>query len=63
MEVARLVAAGLTNAEIAARLVVSLRTVTTHLEHIYSRLGFSSRASLTRYVLEAAPVEAADQNT
>lgn len=48
-EVAELVAQGLTNAEIAARLVVSPRTVTTHLSRIYNRLGFSSRDELIRY--------------
>jgi DNA-binding NarL/FixJ family response regulator len=51
--VARLVTEGLTNAEIAERLVVSPRTVGTHLEHIYARLGIASRTALTRYVVEA----------
>lgn len=48
LEVARLVALGLTNTEIAAQLRVSPRTVTSHLDHIYDRLGISSRAALTR---------------
>ncbi len=52
IEVARLVAEGMSNAEIAERLYISLRTVTTHLEHIYAQLGFSSRTLLTRYVVE-----------
>jgi DNA-binding CsgD family transcriptional regulator len=51
-EVARLVAKGLTTAEIAERLFLSPRTVDTHLTRIYSRLGFNSRAALARYVAE-----------
>jgi DNA-binding NarL/FixJ family response regulator len=54
-EVAQLVAQGLTNAEIAQRLFITTRTVTTHLEHIYRRLEISSRSALIRYVLEGAP--------
>ena len=42
-EVAGLVAGGLTNKEIASRLVVSKRTVDAHVAHILSKLGFSSR--------------------
>ena len=43
LEVLRLVAAGLSNQEIAARLVVTTSTVKKHLEHIYDRLDASSR--------------------
>jgi len=52
LDVARLVAEGLTNGEIAERLVVSPRTVTTHLDNIYTRLNISGRAALARYVVE-----------
>ena len=51
-EVASLVAQGLTSAAIAEALFVSLRTVTSHLEHIYTKLGVGSRAALTRLVVE-----------
>ena len=50
--VARLVATGLTNAEVARRLGLSQRTVTTHLDHIYERLQIGSRAALARHVAE-----------
>ena len=51
-EIAQLVAEGLSNMEIAERLFISHRTVTTHLQRIYQRLGVTSRTGLTRYVLE-----------
>ncbi|HEY3261146.1 MAG TPA: AAA family ATPase [Pseudonocardiaceae bacterium] len=49
-EVARLVAQGLTNAEVAERLFISPRTVTTHLQNIYRRLELPSRKALISYV-------------
>jgi DNA-binding CsgD family transcriptional regulator len=52
MEVLRLVAQGITNAQIAERLVISPRTVNFHLTSIYSKLGVSSRAAATRYAIE-----------
>ena len=60
-EIARLVADGLSNPEIAERLFISQRTVTTHLQRIYQRLGVGSRTGLTRYVVEHLP--AAHRNT
>jgi ATP/maltotriose-dependent transcriptional regulator MalT len=55
LEVALLVAEGLTNAEIAERLTVSVRTVTSHLDHIYTRLGINSRVALARHVAGEQP--------
>jgi DNA-binding CsgD family transcriptional regulator len=52
LEVARLVADGLTTDEIAAKLFISPRTVSTHLSRIYERLGLPSRSALARYVVE-----------
>ncbi len=49
LEVAELVAEGLTNREIASRLYISIRTVTSHLDHIYTKLGLSSREALTAW--------------
>ena len=52
VEVLRLVAQGLTDAQVAEQLVISSRTVNWHLTSIYSKLGVSSRAAATRYAIE-----------
>ncbi|MCH9682595.1 MAG: FHA domain-containing protein [Deltaproteobacteria bacterium] len=52
LEVAVLVAEGLTSQEVASRLHISPRTVTTHLSNIYERLQLSGRAALARYVVQ-----------
>lgn len=49
-EVAALVAEGLSNPAIAARLCVSKRTVGCHVEHILVKLGFRSRAQIAVWV-------------
>ena len=51
-EVLRLAAQGLTNAQMAERLVISPRTVNTHLTSIYSKIGVTSRVAATRYAIE-----------
>jgi DNA-binding CsgD family transcriptional regulator len=45
LRIAELAAGGQTNAEIAQALFVSLKTVETHLSHVYSKLGLSGRGS------------------
>jgi DNA-binding CsgD family transcriptional regulator len=50
LRVARLVADGRTNREVAAALFLDERTVASHLTHIYAKLGFRSRTELTRHV-------------
>ncbi len=52
VEVLRLVARGLTDAQVAEELVLSRRTVSTHLTSIYSKLGVNSRSAATRFALE-----------
>jgi non-specific serine/threonine protein kinase len=51
-EVAALVADGLGNREIAERLFLSKRTVDSHIEHIFTKMGFTSRTQLANWVLE-----------
>ncbi|MEV0588345.1 helix-turn-helix transcriptional regulator [Nonomuraea sp. NPDC050310] len=51
VEVLTRVAAGDSNPQIAAALVLSVRTVTTHLEHIFAKLGCDSRTRLTTKAL------------
>src|SRR5437588_174227 len=52
VEVLRLLAMGLTNAQIAERLVISLLTVKAHVRSIYSKLDIASRSAATRYAIE-----------
>jgi predicted ATPase/class 3 adenylate cyclase/DNA-binding CsgD family transcriptional regulator len=47
-DVVRLVSEGLANNDIATRLFVSPRTVQTHLTHVYTKLGLSSRVQLVQ---------------
>ncbi|MFL5658078.1 MAG: LuxR C-terminal-related transcriptional regulator, partial [Ktedonobacteraceae bacterium] len=51
VEVLRLLAMGLTNAQIAERLVISLLTVKAHVRSIYSKLEVTSRSAATRYAM------------
>ena len=52
VEVLRLVAEGLTDAEAARRLFLSPRTVTTHLTSIYNKLGVGSRLAAVRFAID-----------
>jgi DNA-binding NarL/FixJ family response regulator len=47
-----LLARGHSNREIARRLVVTPKTATNHVEHIYTKLGVSSRAAATLYATQ-----------
>jgi two-component system response regulator NreC len=57
VEVLRMIALGHTNAEIAERLLLSVRTVETHRAHIQQKLSLGTRAELVRYALEHGLVE------
>ena len=52
VEVLRLVAQGLTDAQVAEQLVISPRTVNTHLTSIYNKLGVDSRTAAARFAVE-----------
>ncbi len=52
VEVLRWVARGLTDSQVAEQLIISTRTVTSHLSSIYNKLGVTSRAAATRYAVE-----------
>lgn len=48
-EVAALVSEGLTNRQIAVRLLISDRTAQNHVQHILTKLGFSSRSQIASW--------------
>ncbi|TDD39954.1 LuxR family transcriptional regulator [Actinomadura sp. KC06] len=50
LEVAALVAEGLSNRAIAERLTIAKRTADSHVEHILAKLGFSSRAQIATWI-------------
>jgi predicted ATPase/DNA-binding CsgD family transcriptional regulator len=52
MDVLRLVADGLTDAQVAKKLVLSPRTISSHLRSIYNKLSVNSRTSATRFAIE-----------
>jgi DNA-binding CsgD family transcriptional regulator len=51
VEVLRLVAYGLSNKEIAVRLVISPKTAGNHIEHIYDKIGTSNRARASLFAV------------
>ena len=52
VEVLRLLAQGMTDAQIAEQLVISPRTVNNHLTSIYQKIQVSSRSAATRYAVD-----------
>ena len=54
LEVAKLVAAGLTNAEIAGELDIAPKTASAHVEHILAKLGVARRAEIAAWASTVA---------
>jgi DNA-binding NarL/FixJ family response regulator len=54
-EIALHIAGGLTNRQIAETLVVSVRTVDSHVAHVLYKLGVSSRSQIAAWVAEHRP--------
>lgn len=52
LEVLRLLAGGLSNREIGARLFISRRTAESHVQHIYTKIGFSTRAGAAMFAMQ-----------
>jgi DNA-binding CsgD family transcriptional regulator len=52
LEIARLIAADLTNRQIADRLFLSERTVETHITNMLNKLGLNSRVQISRWIAE-----------
>ena len=52
VDVLRLVARGLSNKEIGARLVISPKTARNHIEHIYAKIGVSNRAGAGLFAMQ-----------
>ena len=52
VEILRISATGLTKRQMAQRLIISEKTVGAHLEHIYSKVGCSSRATAVLFAME-----------
>jgi len=55
LEVASLIAEGLTNRQIGQRLFITERTAETHVEHILNKLGFHSRTQVATWTIENRP--------
>ena len=53
-EVARLVAEGLTNRQIAEQLIISERTAENHVQHILTKLGFTTRSQIAAWSVRSS---------
>ena len=53
-----LLARGLSNPEIASQLTISRKTVSSHLEHIYTKIGVTTRTSAALFAMRTGLVDA-----
>jgi DNA-binding CsgD family transcriptional regulator len=58
MEALALIEQGLSNSDIAARMGISPKTVDNHIQHIYNKLGVSTRTGAVLFAMEQNLVEA-----
>jgi DNA-binding NarL/FixJ family response regulator len=59
--VLRLLARGLSNKQVAARLVIARKTVDNHVEHIYTKIGASNRAQASLFAVRNALMTPEDE--
>jgi non-specific serine/threonine protein kinase len=52
LEVSGLVAQGLSNKQLAKRLLITVRTAETHVNHVLGKLGFTSRSQIAAWYME-----------
>jgi DNA-binding NarL/FixJ family response regulator len=57
LEIARLIARGLSNRGIAAELTISPATAARHVANIFGKLGFTSRTQVAAWIAEQKPGE------
>ena len=57
----RLAALGLSNREIADRLVISRKTAANHVEHIYAKIGVSNRARASLFAVRNGLMQPGDE--
>jgi len=62
-EVARKIAEGLTNSELADALSISPKTASSHVEHILAKLGVSRRAEIAAWATSVAPAPSTEPGT
>ena len=62
-EVLTLIARGLSNREIAAGMVISVRTAETHVQHIMVKLGFTARSQIAAWAAAGDPAGGTARHT
>ena len=62
LEVLRLLARGLSTKQIASRLVITPKTADSHIQHVYAKIGVSTRAAATVFAMRHDLVEAGESS-